>query len=161
MIRSEQLKKLSWEHHDALKFARNVAKGLSLKADLNQIRSYAVNIAENFLDPHFSLEENSLISRLSDAQLSNAAVVEVLQQHQEFHRLKCQLQRAETSELQSLLVEFKELLKTHVRLEERHFFPFIEQTLNSDQLQEAQREIDAGHMVDCSSWPDPFWRPKV
>ncbi|MCB1831777.1 MAG: hypothetical protein KDI35_17215, partial [Gammaproteobacteria bacterium] len=68
---------------------------------------------------------------------------------------------AETSELQSLLVEFKELLKTHVRLEERHFFPFIEQTLNSDQLQEAQREIDAGHMVDCSSWPDPFWRPKV
>lgn len=161
MIRSEQLKKLSWEHHDALKFARNVAKGLSVNADLNQIRSYAVNIAENFLEPHFKLEENSLISRLSDVQLGNEAVVEVLQQHQEFKLLKHQLQQAETSELRSLLVQFMELLKTHVRLEERYFFPFIERTLDSSQLQEAQREIDAGHIVDCSSWPDPFWKPRA
>jgi len=161
MIRSEQLKKLSWEHHDALKFARNVAKGLSLNADLNQVRSYAVNITENFLEPHFRLEENSLISRLSEAQLRHEAVVEVLRQHQEFSLLTHQLRQAGLVELHPLLDQFRKLLKEHVRLEERHFFPFIEQTLSREQLLQAEREIDAGHIIDCSSWPDPFWKPKT
>jgi len=160
MIRSEQLKKLSWEHHDALKFARNVANGLNHNADLNQVRSYAVNIAENFLEPHFKLEESSLISRLTETQLRNEAVVEVLKQHREFNLLKNRLQQAEAADLRPLLDQFRELLKIHVNLEERHFFPFIEQTLSEEQLLQAEREIDVGHIVDCSNWPDPFWKPR-
>ena len=160
MIRSEQLKKLSWEHHDALKFARNVGRGLSLNADLTQVRSYAVNIAENFLEPHFKLEENSLISRLNETQQRNESVVEVLRQHREFAELKQQLQQAETPELRPLLDRFSVLLKVHVKLEEGAFFPFIEQTLSIEELQLAEREIDAGHIVNCSSWPDPFWKSR-
>ncbi|MCP5409602.1 MAG: hemerythrin domain-containing protein [Chromatiaceae bacterium] len=160
MIRSEQLKKLSWEHHDALKFARNVGRGLSLNADLTQVRSYAVNIAENFLEPHFKLEENSLISRLNETQQRNESVVEVLRQHREFAQLKLQLQQAETPELRPLLDRFSVLLKVHVKLEEGAFFPFIEQTLSIEELQLAEREIDAGHIVNCSNWPDPFWKSR-
>ena len=157
----DPLKKLSWEHQDALKFARNVEKGLSVDTDLNQVRGYAVNIAENFLDPHFDLEETALISRLDEVQSLHEAVVEVVRQHREFARLKQQLQQAEEGDLRPLLERFMELLKRHVALEENRFFPFIEQSLSSEQLQQAGREIDAGPIVNCSNWPDPYWKPKI
>ena len=71
-----------------------------------------------------------------------------------------QLQQAETPELRPLLDRFSVLLKVHVKLEEGAFFPFIERTLSIEELQLAEREIDAGHIVNCSSWPDPFWKSR-
>ena len=49
MKRSKYLRKLTWEHQDALQIARNLDKGLSIDTDLNQVRGYAVNVAENLL----------------------------------------------------------------------------------------------------------------
>lgn len=154
------LRKLTWEHHDAVRFAYNIARGLNLDIDLKQVRGYAVNIAENFLEPHFGVEENSLIARLSEEHARHEAVVEVLCQHQEFHQLKLQLQQASESELRPLLERFMELLKLHVVQEEKQFFPFIEQVLDEEQLLQAEREIDVGPIIDCSSWPDPYWKTR-
>jgi len=154
------LRKLSWEHHDAVRFAYNINRGLNLDVDLRQVRGYAVNIAENFLEPHFEVEESSLIARLNKEQSCHQAVVEVLRQHREFHQLKLQLQQAPEPELRPLLEHFEELLKAHVLLEEKEFFPFIEEVLDDEQLLQAEREIDVGPVIDCSSWPDPYWKTK-
>jgi len=161
MKRSELIVRLSWEHNDALKFSQNVARGLSLNTDLNLVRSYAVNIADNFLEPHFDLEESALVSRLNETQLRQESVVEVLKQHREFSLLKQQLRAAEASELRPLLERFGALLIIHVMLEEHHFFPFIEQALSTEQLLQAEREIDPDQIVDCSNWPDPFWKSRI
>ncbi|MCP5418775.1 MAG: hemerythrin domain-containing protein [Chromatiaceae bacterium] len=162
MRRSEQrLEKLSWEHQDAIKFARNIAKGLGLDTDIQQVRSYAINIAENFLEPHFNLEERCLIARLNDMQIRHPAVDEVLKQHREFGQLKIALRRAADADLRSLLDQFRTLMEAHVQLEEMEFFPFILKTLSDEQLRQAELEIDSGAIVNCSNWPDPFWRPRL
>jgi len=160
MKRSKYLRKLTWEHQDALQIARNLDKGLSIDTDLNQVRGYAVNVVENLLEPHFLVEEQSLVLRLDGANLHQASVVEVMRQHREFGRLKEKLKCSEESELRLLLKQFSALLKAHVLLEEQQFFPFIEQTLSTAQLIQAEREIDAGNIIDCSNWPDPYWKPK-
>ncbi len=156
MKRSEQLKKLSWEHHDALKFARNVGIGLSSGADLPEVAAYAIYVTDNFLVPHFGLEERALVSRLSAAQREQEAVRQVLDEHQAFARLRDEIAAAEAEQLPELLGRFRDMLKAHVRLEENHFFPYVEQTLTAEELSQAQAEIDRDHISACEEWGRSF-----
>ncbi len=87
MKRSEQLKKLSWEHHDALKFARRIRKGMNNGTTPERIARYVIFIVETLLQPHFKLEEESLIKRLSSAQAQDIVVTQVVADHREFNRL--------------------------------------------------------------------------
>ena len=156
MKRSEELKKLSWEHHDALKFARNVGQGLEKRADLREVADYAVYVTDHFLTPHFQLEENALVARLSETQRQDGSVTQVLEEHRQFARLRDQLESAEESGLPALLGRFRDMLKAHVRLEENHFFPFVEQALSDRDLSAAMADIDAGHISACEDWGRSF-----
>ena len=156
MQRSEQLKKLSWEHHDALKFARNVGQGLDKKADQREVADYAVYVTDHFLTPHFRLEEEALVSRLSTEQLQEQSVQQVLEEHRLFAGLRDDLATAAETELPALLGRFRDLLKAHVRLEENRFFPFVEQALSADALTRAMAEIEARHISACEDWGRSF-----
>jgi len=156
--RTEQLKKLSWEHHDALKFARNIAKGLSLGIDPKEIAEYAVSIMDKFLLSHFALEENALISRLTEEQCQNDSVQQVLEEHRIFASLNEQMQQqAGEDDLYALLGRCALLIKNHVKLEENHLFPYIERTLTPDDLLQVQSEIDEEHVSACTDWGKPGW----
>ncbi|MCB1759350.1 MAG: hypothetical protein KDI68_06150 [Gammaproteobacteria bacterium] len=156
---SEQLRKLSREDKDALRFARNIARGLQIRADLRQVRGYAINILENFLQAHFELEERSLIGRLDPLQRMHESVTVVMQQHSEFGTIGACLLHAGEELLRQQLIEFHQLLERHVHYEEHHFFPYIERCLDEQQLLLAQQEIRGAQIVDCSHWPDPYWKP--
>jgi hypothetical protein len=160
MNRTEQLRKLSWEDKDALRFAHNIARGLQIRADLNQVRGYAVNILENFLQAHFELEERCLIGRLNPLQRLHESVRVVTRQHAEFGVIGERLPGAGETVLQALLTEFHQLLERHVLYEEHQFFPYIERCLDERQLLLAQQEIRGAAIVDCSHWPDPYWKPR-
>lgn len=155
MKRSDELKKLSWEHHDALKFARNVGQGLDSRDDLREVADYAVYVTDHFLTPHFRLEEDALVSRLSGWQLQQQSVLQVLQEHRLFAVLRDDLDAA-GAELPALLRRFRDLLKAHVRLEENHFFPFVEQVLSADDLSRAMAEIEQRHISACEDWGRSF-----
>ncbi len=159
MRRSEQLKKLSWEHHDALKFARNVGQGLANGADLREVADYAVYVTDHFLAPHFRLEEEALIDRLAPELRDQEVVRQVLDEHQEFARLREQLATAERDALASLLERFRDMLKAHVRLEENGLFPFVERSLSPRDLDQAMAEIDRRHLSACDSWGRSFLKP--
>ena len=156
---SERLTKLLWEDEDALRFAGNIARGLHIGADLRQIRGYAANVMENFLEPHFALEEQSLIERLNPLERMHTPVREVLSHHEQFTVVKQDLQHACETRLHAVLTQFHELLARHVHYEERHFFPYIERCLDDEQLLLARAEIDGAQIADCRSWPDPYWKP--
>ena len=158
MKRSEALKKLSWEHHDALKFARNVAKGLESGAELRAIAEYALYVTDHFLVLHFELEESALVSRLSELQRRNASVQQVLEEHRAFADLRRRIHGAQGDVVRPLLARFNEMLKAHVKLEENYFFPYVERTLDREALRQARSEIDAGHISACIDWAQPFWR---
>jgi len=157
VTRTEHLKKLSWEHHDALKFARRIAQGLSLGIDPKEIAEYAVSITDKFLLPHFALEKSALISRLTEDQCQNDTVQRVLEEHRTFASLNQQMQHAEGDELYDLLGRCALLIKNHVRLEENHLFPYIERTLTPDGLLQVQSEIDEGHLPASTDWAKPGW----
>jgi hemerythrin-like domain-containing protein len=156
MKRSEQLKKLSWEHHDALKFARHIRKGLEKGRVPELIAAYALHVTERFLEPHFLLEEHALVSRLTDEQRSELVVQQVLEEHRQFGVMKGQL-RQKGAEQVLLLEQFISLLKAHVNLEEKRFFPFIERTLGPEALEQAGAEIDRGHITGNLDWEQRFW----
>ncbi|WP_428607892.1 hemerythrin domain-containing protein [Sedimenticola sp.] len=156
MKRSEHLKKLSWEHHDALKFARRINKGMSNGTDPEQIARYVVFIVDTLLQPHFDLEEQSLIGRLDTAQAQDIAVTQVIEDHQKFIRLVDAI-REPADDLKSLLESFVDLLKQHVKWEEQRFFPYCEKTLSPQDLEQISRELDQGHIPDSVTWDEPFW----
>ncbi|HEB94845.1 MAG TPA: hemerythrin domain-containing protein [Sedimenticola thiotaurini] len=156
MKRSEQLKKLSWEHHDALKFARNVGHGLRRGADLREVADYAVYVTDHFLTPHFRLEEEALIARLDQSRRALEPVQRVLEEHRGFARLRQQLADAGEADLPELLARFRDLLRGHVRLEENQLFPLLERELSADQLDQAKAEIDARHISACEEWGRSF-----
>jgi hemerythrin-like domain-containing protein len=156
MKRSEQLKKLSWEHHDALKFARHIRKGLEQGSDPAVIGAYALHVTEKFLEPHFRLEEQALVSRLTEAQRQEPSVQQVLEEHRRFRAMKEGLRQAGADRVPRL-EQFLSLLKAHVNLEEKGFFPFIEQTLGPEGLERARVEIDRGHIPGDLDWAQRFW----
>ena len=156
MKRSEYLKKLSWEHHDALKFARRIQKGINNGTAPAVIARYVVYIVETLLQPHFELEERSLIARLSETEAADIAVRQVVADHQEFDLLFTAI-RDDTGELKSLLEAFGALLKRHVKWEEQQFFPYCEQVLSQQDLEQICDELDQGHLSDEVAWKDPFW----
>lgn len=156
MKRSEQLKTLSWEHHDALKFARNIKKGMNNGTAPDRIARYVTFIVENLLRPHFDLEEQSLVSRLSSSQAQDLVVTQVMDDHQEFYRLVAAINEGE-GDLGQLLESFIDLLKRHVKWEEQRFFPYCERVLPEADLDLISDELDQGHIPGEVVWDDPFW----
>jgi len=157
MKRSEQLKLLSWEHHDALKFARHIRKGLDNGTEPMLIANYVLHIYLQFLRPHFELEEQSLIARLSSQQLEQDCVRQVQQEHAEIARLADALKQAEASQISLMLKQWPALLKSHVTLEEKQFFPYCEQVLSDRMLQQVAAELEQGHIPALNSWEPKFW----
>lgn len=156
MKRSEQLKTLSWEHHDALKFARNIKKGMSNGTAPERIANYAIFIVDTLLRPHFELEEASLVKRLSASEAQDIVVTQVLDDHQEFYRLVEAIGKGE-GDLGQLLESLIDLLKRHVKWEEQRFFPFCERVLSEEQLNLISDELEQGHLPGEVAWDDPFW----
>ncbi len=156
MKRSDELKKLSWEHHDALKFGRHIRKGLERGTDPELVGRYARYVTERFLEPHFRLEEEALVKRLDDEQKAEPVVQQVLDEHRQFGRMKEKLAQGGEARHQ-LLLAFVAMLRAHVNLEEKHFFPFVEQALDADALEQARQEIDRGHVPGELGWSPKFW----
>lgn len=156
MKRSEQLKTLSWEHHDALKFARRIKKGMNNGTAPERIARYVIFIVETLLQPHFELEEESLIKRLSSAQAQDVVVTQVIADHREFNRLVAAISAGE-GDLGRLLESFIDLLKSHVKWEEQRFFPYCERVLSEADLDQIRGELDRGHLPDEITWDEPFW----
>ena len=123
MKRAPALLELSREHHTALSLALRIQKATTDAArSALQVQLHALFRGE--LEPHFQSEESTLLPRLADAG-EVAAVKRTLQEHQTLRQLAA---RIADGDIASLLA-FGELLREHVRFEERELFVIAERVL--------------------------------
>lgn len=126
MKRHQKLQDLSREHHGALQLALK-AKRAAMSGDQATIKGMAAACRTAFsteLDPHFSVEEVTLLPLLVAAG-EDGLVAQVERDHQELRRLCIELQQPKAATLHG----FAELLTSHVRFEERELFVVLERLL--------------------------------
>lgn len=123
MKRHPKLQDLSREHHSALQLALK-AKRAAMSGDQTKVETTAVACLAAFfsaLDPHFVIEEDSLLPLLVKAG-EDRLVKRLQYDHGELRRLALQLEHADAA----TLLCFAELLMSHVRFEEREMFVVLE-----------------------------------
>lgn len=93
---------------------------------------------------HFRLEEEILLPHYAAAtEIDRAAVARVLDEHLAIRRGAVRLRAPGTSLPE--LRELGRLLHDHVRFEERHLFPTIEQALDTEQLTRLESALADAH----------------
>ncbi len=157
--RSEHLKKISWEHHQALRYAMHIKKGVANGAAGEVIAGYIKAVNEQHLMPHFAEEEQTLFSRLEHRQRENPILRRVLEEHRALPELAREIDHDKGRNRDQML-RFAQMLVDHVKLEEKELFPWIERSLSESALQEAQAQIDQMHSSQELDWTDEFWKEK-
>lgn len=127
MKRSPALQALSREHHTALVLAKACASAAESE-DAERIAAACVKVEQVFeadLQPHFKLEEESLLPRMQAAGAS-ALIERTLQEHRDLRTMAREIgHRCDAS----ALLAFSTLLASHVRFEERELFATAERLL--------------------------------
>ena len=133
MKRIPELRKLSEDHHHALVLAR---RALFVKDDSSSQKVWQ-EVEKKFqdeLNPHFIIEERYLIPPLET--LGERAIIERF--HKDHKELRaCVHNNAERSLI--FLKKFGELLKAHIRFEERELFEVAQSRLSSQSLKTIEK----------------------
>jgi hemerythrin-like domain-containing protein len=122
MKRSEHLIPLSHDHHVALVVANRLKSSLN-QFDQKDALEYWEEIRGQYkqdLLKHFEVEENELLPLLDGvSEKASMLAINIIADHTKMRNLL-------SSHDLSAAVEFAELLKKHVRFEERELFPWLE-----------------------------------
>lgn len=126
MKRSTALQPLSREHHTALTLAKACERAAQSR-DVDRVIQTCRRVIQTFsdeLEPHFQVEERSLLPLLLDAG-NKSLEQRTLTDHQ---RLRALLDGLRQNDIEAL-DDFGKLLSAHVRFEERELFPVLESLL--------------------------------
>lgn len=131
MKRHSDLQQLSSEHHRALVIAQRLIKacaaaGVHAGADTELLQQAARFVADD-MEPHFRWEEEALLPALAAAG-EPELVAQTLEEHAELRALAARLDEP------SAQARFGELLRQHVRFEERTLFEAAQDRLGADAL---------------------------
>jgi len=154
MKRNTNLVNLSSEHHDGLIIALRIKKALAKLNDYQVILQYTLRVWPT-LKHHFMQEETSFLS-FSQIDPNHAHVKRMLDEHIQFEKIMENLS-LNSNQLKEHLFEFAELLKNHIRFEERVLFPYIEEILSKDELTQIGEQLKSSHQPLCVSWSYNFW----
>ena len=145
--RSESLKPLSREHHHGLLFCWKIRTGFEKNVEISRIKKYADWFYQNYLIPHFELEEQYVFPILGN---ENELIKKAVSEHE---RLK-QLFESNT-EISKNISLIEEELESHIRFEERILFGEIQKIATAEQLQSIEINHSDEKFVD--NMTDPFW----
>ena len=147
MKRHPSLRPFSDDHHRGLVNARRLRRAASGE------ENNPASTAKDFLDfwqrdtsHHFRKEEDVLLPVLAryGGDPGERPILQMLTQHARIRGLTMQLSdELEQNRIrEDTLRNLGEQLEAHIRLEERHVFPLIEQTLPEHALQEVAYRLD-------------------
>lgn len=128
MKRSAILQPLSREHHTALSLAKTCERAV-LSGELAQIAQACQRAILAFsaeLEPHFQIEEQSLLPLLNSPE-TQALVQRTLADHERLRALLHGLRQTDVFALD----DFGKCLAAHVRFEERELFAVLESLLKA------------------------------
>ncbi len=158
MKRSYALETLSWEHHNGLVLSFRLERGIQLGAEIEEVKNYLLHVWQTALSIHFKEEEAYLTVKAED-DLWQEGFQKMYVEHHDFYQLIRDLESCEDHEKSRQLIhEFSEKLKSHIRFEEREFFPIIEKALTKQQILELGRKLHQLHKPVDLGWPVEFWK---
>lgn len=138
MKRSEQLKKLSSEHHTSLVMAKSftmIAEEGSdeeLSAAIEKVKNYY----DDELEEHFQHEERTIFAPIFQQYREHIEIATALLKEHGYMRLlvpKLNIDQ-EIEVTRKELKDFALVLKNHTRMEERELFPLIESIFTDEQM---------------------------
>ena len=147
LARSQQLTRLSHDHHEGLLFVWKIRQGLRKNVPAHRINNFKNWFWKNHLEAHFETEETNFTNYLpaDDEQLAR-----MIHEHYAIRQL---LLSASNEDLAVLA----KTLHDHIRFEERSLFPYIEEKLSRDELNQIGTRLS--QEATCSSeWKDEFWK---
>lgn len=126
MKRNATLQPLSREHHTALTLAKACERAAQsgTAEQVGAVCQRAIQAFANELEPHFQIEEQSLLPLLKNAE-AQPLVRRTLADHLQLRALLKDLRQNDADALDS----FGRCLSAHVRFEERELFPALESVL--------------------------------
>lgn len=134
MKRDPRLVGLSHHHHYALVLSRHVRVALDDPEKLEAARAELLARHDEWLEPHFRLEEELLLPGLTEAGHGELAE-QVQTQHSELRELFEEVPHGDVA----ALGRFAKRLHDHVRFEERELFGVCEEVLPDAVLEEVRR----------------------
>lgn len=151
--RSEELAPLSREHHEGLLLGWKIKQGLKNGTDIRTISAYVQWFWEHHLEDHFRKEEQVFGAILPR---EHALVERMFEEHESIEAL---FHINANIPDEALLLHLADTIGLHIRFEERELFPFAENTLDAEQLQEISRQLSQ-EKSPPSPWKEPFWTTK-
>ncbi|CAG4883368.1 protein of unknown function [Georgfuchsia toluolica] len=125
MKRCSSLAWLSRQHHVTLVLAKHAQRtGTDSTEATRQLMAHAVEIFERELEPHFHVEEETLLPSLTAAGETDR----VRRTPDEHKELRCLTSRLRAGDAASLR-RFGDILEAHARFEERELFAVAESVL--------------------------------
>ena len=151
--RHPELVSLSREHHFELLFSWKIKQGLARKVDSLMMQDYVRYFWDHQLENHLEKEEKIIVQVLSEA---DAMRFRVLEDHDLIRSLVNYL-GGQRHNVNYLLDTLQNLVKEHVRFEEREFFPYLEQVATPGQLILIGLEMEKHHEVPTDDFTPAFW----
>ena len=155
MKREEQLQPLSHQHHNGLMAALLLKKGVEKQADTTVMDDFILSVWDGELRNHFIKEEVYLHPHV----LQIPSLMEKYEQMKtEHHQIRHAVDAIRTNgSTVEQITEFYTLLEKHIRFEERDLFPFIEEQIQPEQLDELGRNLQPLESKACSDYPVKIW----
>lgn len=150
MKRNENIVHLSRDHHFGLLCSWKIRQGIKKEIETERIKNYVEYFWKHHLKEHFREEEEILFPYISD-ELSGRVKFE----HRQIEDLASEI--SENPENQSLS-DFADLLEKHIRFEEREWFPHLENTLSTEDLNQVGKALDEIHSGEKDEYEDEFWK---
>jgi len=145
--RHKALQNLSREHHDSLVFVLRLQKGVANKSSIKEMEDYIQWYWEVHLKAHLEIEENHLFPMLSKNEIS---VEKVYQEHEQIKKIIRQQPKSKES-----ITNLFQVLKAHIRFEERELFMLIQDKLSNQEL--AEFGLIHSRQIECGLWINRFW----
>ena len=156
MKRNENLKTLSWEHHDGLVASFRLQQGIKNKTNTKEMVDYILHTWNKILEHHFWQEEQVISKKKINSKNAEEAISKMLVEHDQIKKLVDKIKINPSNE--KLINEFAELLNKHIRFEERELFPLFEQETSKDELTQVGKFLREHHTQSCEIWPNQFWK---
>lgn len=138
MKRSPELAALSRDHHQTLTAALRLRR--ATPDDVHEAVAHFLDFWNRHGQRHFAIEEELLLPALPDDEGWAEAADRVRDEHAEIRARAAELATAQPVEAAR---ELGQLLRDHVRYEERHLFVLLEQRLAAEALARLGRQLAA------------------
>lgn len=146
--RCEAIHSLSRDHHHGLLLCWKIKTGLGKQIPVNRIKKYSDWFYKYHIHPHFLIEEKYIFPFLGR---NHELIQKALADHQ---RLRALFTSEEDIKISlELMVE---ILKNHIRFEERMLFNEIQKIATSDQLKTIEEHHTQQRFEENTE--DEFWK---